>query len=687
MNKKLMSEKFQKLLNKAEQLYQQEKWDECISVLTECIPLAKDADKKLTIYNNRGLAYSGKNEYDRALEDYSKAIELKPDDADAYYNRGVAYARKSEYDRALEDCSKAIELKPDYAEAYYSRGAAYVIKSEYDRTIEDCSKAIELKPDYAEAYYIRGATYDIKGEHDRALEDYSKAIELKPDYAEAYYNRGLAYGRKSEYGRALKDFTKAIELKPDYAEAYNNRGVIYGRRGEYDRALKDFTKAIELKPDYAEAYNNRGLAYFYKDDYDRALEDYDEAIKLKSNYAGAYYNRGLAYFYKDDYDRALEDYDEAIKLKPDYAEAYNNRGLLYCRQNDYNSAVKDFREADTHDPSLKSRYVLIYIAYSLQDIENGRSEIFGLCCRLLSAIRTIQAHLFRKPKETREVAHYTALHTLKNLVEEKGRFRLYNAAYMNDPEEGDVFFQIMEKHGFDLKDDFYPDISSYIPPAYIGSFVTVDSNENQKDKLFLWRTYGKHDGKEAGGACLVFKHDGNCFAEDPPETIGEMPQLGDMASQKIPDKPVLYKIIYKSEIDNTSGLKDELKELEDLLKEIKDKLPEDKPYKDKLLKLVRELLDEIRFLFKADHYKEEKELRVIRVRYSREENQQQGPDEIKIDTEKIPPRFYLETDTDFRFNEVLLGPNAQRSAEWKKWLKQQRENLTIEKSKIKYRNS
>ncbi len=683
-----MSKKFQKLLSKAEKLYQQEKWDECISVLTECIPLAKDADEKSKIYYNRGANYGRKGEHDRALEDYSKAIELKPDYADAYHDRGVTYGRKGEYDRALENFSKAIELKPDDADAYHNRGVAYNKKGEHDRALEDFSKAIELKPDYAEAYNNRGLSYNRKGEYDRALEDHNKAIELKLDYAGAYNNRGIIYGTKDEYDRALEDFSKAIELDSDYAEAYHNRGLAYFSKSDYGRAIEGYDKAIELKTDYADAYHNRGFAYFRKGDYGRAIEDYDKAIELKPDYTDTYYNRGLAYFYKGDYNRTIEDYDKAIQLKPDHTKAYYNRGVVFLIQKKYELALASFLESDKHNSSLKFQYVYNYIAFHLKDIENGRSELFRIFCDLLSAIETIQAHLFRKPKETREVAHYTALHTLKNLVREKGCFRLYNAAYMNDPEEGDVFFQIMEKHSVDFKDDFYPDISSYIPPAYIGSFVTVDSKENQKDKLFLWRTYGKHDGKEAGGACLVFKHDGDCFAESLPSlTIGAMPQSGDMASRKIPDKPPLYEIAYKSEIDNTEGLKDELNKLEDLLQEIKDNFPSDQSSKDKVLQLVRAMLDEIRFLFKADHYKEEKEFRVVRVRYPGEENQQQGPDEIKIDIEQIPPRFYLETDKDFRFNEVILGPSAQRSDEWTEWLKRQRKGLAVEKSEIKYRNS
>ena len=159
-----------------------------------------------------------------------------------------------------------------------------------------------------------------------------------------------------------------------------------------------------------------------------------------------------------------------------------------------------------------------------------------------------------------------------------------------------------------------------------------------------------------------------------------MLQQRDITSRQNPTELALYEIAYKNQVDEK--LENELTKLANLLKEIKRHFPD-----DNLSKLTRELLDEIRFLFKEDHYKEEKEVRVVRVCYFKEENKKQESDEIEIDTEQIPPRFYLETDKSLRFHEVILGPNAKNPSEWKKWLKQQRDDLEITPSNAKYRNS
>ena len=168
--------------------------------------------------------------------------------ATAYNDRGVAYADKGEYDRAIQDYDQAIRLNPNYAFAYYHRGNAYANKGESDRAIQDYDQAIRLDPNSALFYTNRGAAYANKGEHDRAIQDYDQAIRLDPNYARAYNNRGNAYSRKGEYDRAIQDYDQAIRLNPNYAYAYYHRGNAYANKGEHDRANQDYDQAIRLDP-------------------------------------------------------------------------------------------------------------------------------------------------------------------------------------------------------------------------------------------------------------------------------------------------------------------------------------------------------------------------------------------------------------------------------------------------------
>ena len=261
---------------------------------------------------------------DRAIEAYSYAIELNPNNVSAYNNRGIAYREKGDFDRAISDFNTAIKRKPNYAEPYNNRGAAYDKKHDFDRAIEDYNKAIELNPDYAEPYTNRGVAYDKKGNFDRAIADHSTAIKRKPNYAEAYNNRGIAYFNKGDFDRAIENYNTAIQLELRLVGAYYNRGAAYFNKGDFDRAIEDFNKIIKFNPNDTNVYNNRGVAYSEKGDYDRAIVDYTKAIALNPVFVNAYNNRGRAWLHLREWEEAKSDLTTAKDLGMDIIAAFRN---------------------------------------------------------------------------------------------------------------------------------------------------------------------------------------------------------------------------------------------------------------------------------------------------------------------------------------------------------------------------
>ena len=233
-------------------------------------------------------------DYKGAITDYTQAIRLNPDYADAYYNRGIAKSNLGQHFAAIADYDIAIRLNPDYTGAYNNRGIAKSELGQYFAAIADYDIAIRLKPDDATAYYNRGAAKGKLGQHFAAIADFDIAIRLKPDDATAYYNRGVAKDELGQHFAAIADYDIAIRLKPDDADAYNNRGYVKSKLGQHFAAIADFDIAIRLKPDDATAYYNRGVAKDELGQHFAAIADYDIAIRLKPDDAKAYLNRGIA---------------------------------------------------------------------------------------------------------------------------------------------------------------------------------------------------------------------------------------------------------------------------------------------------------------------------------------------------------------------------------------------------------
>jgi tetratricopeptide (TPR) repeat protein len=87
---------------------------------------------------------------------------------------------KGDSDRAIADFTQAIQLSPKYTQAYNNRGVAYFERGDIDRAIADYTQAIELDPKFALAYNNRSNAYGVKGDIDRAIADFAQAAKLNP---------------------------------------------------------------------------------------------------------------------------------------------------------------------------------------------------------------------------------------------------------------------------------------------------------------------------------------------------------------------------------------------------------------------------------------------------------------------------------------------------------------------------
>jgi len=243
--------------------------DTRIAGCTALIQGSRDtADDWSVVYNNRGIAYYEKGDYDLAIQDLNEAIHLNPKDEKAYDGRGVAYKKKGDFDHAIRDFNEAIHLNPNFERAYNDRGAAYIDKEEYDRAIQDFNEAIRLNPNNANNYNNRSVAYMRKGDYSAAIKDDNQAIHLNSNDTTAYLNRGGAYFAQSNLTAAIADFEHTVSAAPSSSAAVSAAillHVIMKRQGQDDAqqlarvaAAADLSKwpGPVLKLDLAQATAN-----------------------------------------------------------------------------------------------------------------------------------------------------------------------------------------------------------------------------------------------------------------------------------------------------------------------------------------------------------------------------------------------------------------------------------------------
>jgi tetratricopeptide (TPR) repeat protein len=212
-----------------------------------------------------------------------KLQEQKIKDSNQHVEAGSGFFEKNNFSKAITSFTSAIEINPENIEAYLQRGRAFKELKEFDKAITDFSKAIELDPDNPEGYAGRGNAFECIEDFEKAIEDYTSVIELRPDDDHAYNMRGNARQAKritglklknAEFASVISDFTKAIEINPNNYFAFNNRGNSYFDRKDFRSAIEDYTQAINIRADYVYSFIRRGIA-----SYESVL--HDEKTKLQ----------------------------------------------------------------------------------------------------------------------------------------------------------------------------------------------------------------------------------------------------------------------------------------------------------------------------------------------------------------------------------------------------------------------
>lgn len=165
--------------------------------------------------------------YNEAIEKVSQAIEKEPKIFVLYYNRALAYEKKGDKDKALLDFQKTLELKPDFLLALSAVGNILAKKSDFPGAVKYYKKAVDLGLTDTLALYNYGACLINLGDNDQAKTVFEKLIELDPNYADAYYQMGIIYLGMSDNAKAKKFLKKFIELDPENTNAAVAKEILH----------------------------------------------------------------------------------------------------------------------------------------------------------------------------------------------------------------------------------------------------------------------------------------------------------------------------------------------------------------------------------------------------------------------------------------------------------------------------
>lgn len=183
---------------------------------------------------------------EQKIKRLTKSIEEEASPATLYAERGMAYHKLQIFDKAIDDFNRAIELNDSLDAAYFGRGLAHGRLRMFNEGIADLTVFIQRNPQSSIAYTKRGVRRIWAGKYKLAEEDLKKAISLDPKNAEAHDDLGVMDARKGNYKQALEHFKKVVEIDPSYSKGFHNLAMTQYILAEYHESLININKALEL---------------------------------------------------------------------------------------------------------------------------------------------------------------------------------------------------------------------------------------------------------------------------------------------------------------------------------------------------------------------------------------------------------------------------------------------------------
>jgi len=179
------------------------------------IELIKKNPKSFVLYNLFGAVLSNQKNFDKAVINYKKSIEINPDYAEGHNNLGSTLYKLGKFNEAIDSYQRAIKIKPNFTEAYNNLGLAFEDLGKFNEAIDSYQRAIKINPEYAEAYNNLGNVYDINEKVDEAILNYKKAIKINANFVEAYSNLGHLLKEIGKVDEARNCANKILSLKPN----------------------------------------------------------------------------------------------------------------------------------------------------------------------------------------------------------------------------------------------------------------------------------------------------------------------------------------------------------------------------------------------------------------------------------------------------------------------------------------
>jgi tetratricopeptide (TPR) repeat protein len=347
----------------------------------------------------------GNENFDDAISKSNRILEIFPDYGDALVLKAVAFQLKGEGQKALENYSQALALKPTPGMqiiAHRMRGVLLYQTGKFVEAIKDFDFVISKDGTEHQDFLFRGWCYFNTDDHRSALENFNAVLRLSPGEKGVRRFRAVSNFRMGNYEKTVEDITEELRINDQpQIEVYLIRANAYRKLGKIELAEADEKKFVELGGELESEPSDepkkdpetelmqlvqKAEKHFKGREWDAAIKAFNEIIEMldknDEELFALYFSRGRAFYEKGDLESAFRDYNEVIKRKPDLSDGYTFRGEAYLKKEDYKNALLDFTKAIELDKTdllaFRRRAEVFYLTKEYAKAIADASEVLKL---------------------------------------------------------------------------------------------------------------------------------------------------------------------------------------------------------------------------------------------------------------------------------------------------------------------
>jgi protein O-GlcNAc transferase len=305
-----------------------------------------------------GSLYAQRQDWANAEQQFSEAVRLKPDFADAHLHLGFVLASEQKTNAAAE-WLQACKLAPADAQIALTAGKALADAGQDDQAASILEQAHRLEPRSTAAAYQLALVLQRVNRIPEAIAMLKTVVEAEPKNGDALINLGMALSQAHQAKDGVPYLQRAIALEPANATAHQDLAAAYLQIDQVDDAIAELRTAIKLSPDSPQLHYNLGAAYKLQDDAAHAIPELETAEKLDRTAYEPPYVLGLLYMQAGRYAEAASELEASLKLHPQNGDAWSTLGSVYNKLDRLPEAAAALREAARQLPGQADPHLIL----------------------------------------------------------------------------------------------------------------------------------------------------------------------------------------------------------------------------------------------------------------------------------------------------------------------------------------